>query len=174
MEWSVRSAVPQDAAQLLAIYAYYVTNTCVSFETEVPPLAAFTRRIQESLERYAFLVCETRGEIVGYAYASAFRARQAYRYTASPSVYIKEGFHRLGIGRALYEALFDSLRKRGYYTLVAGVALPNPGSVGLHRAMGFREVGVYRNVGYKAGGWRDVMHLELPLRPYDTPQGELI
>lgn len=172
MQWSIRGAAMEDAAQLLELYAYYVENTCVSFETEVPSLAAFASRVKESLENYAWLVCEAQGQIVGYAYASAFRARGAYRYTASPSVYIKEGFHRLGIGRALYEELFKILRERGFYTLVAGVALPNPGSVGLHRAMGFQEVGVYHNVGWKAGAWRDVMHLELPLRAYDTPQGE--
>lgn len=172
MEGSIRSATAEDLAQLRDIYAYYVENTCVSFETEAPSLEEFAARVRESLERYAWLVCEIRGEIVGYAYASAFRARQAYLYSASTSVYIKEGFHRQGIGKALYEALIDSLRKRGYYTLVAGVALPNPGSVGLHRALGFREVGVYHNVGWKAGGWRDVMHLELPLRAYDTPKGE--
>jgi L-amino acid N-acyltransferase YncA len=172
MEGSIRSAIVEDAARLLDIYSHYVENTCVSFEMEAPSLEEFTARVRESLERYAWLVYEVNGEIVGYAYAGPFRARGAYRYTASTSVYIREGYHRQGIGKALYEALFGVLRGRGFYTLVAGVALPNPGSVGLHCAMGFCEVGVYHNVGYKAGGWRDVMHLELPLRAYDTPAGE--
>jgi L-amino acid N-acyltransferase YncA len=172
MEGIIRGAEIGDAAQLLRIYAPYVTGTCVSFETEVPSLDEFTARLRESLKRYAYLVCEVQGEIVGYAYGAQFRARPAYRYSASTSVYIREGFHRQGIGKALCEALIERLRERGFYTLVAGVALPNPASVGLHRAMGFREVGVYHNVGYKAGGWRDVMQLELALRAYDTPEGE--
>lgn len=169
MEWSIRDAVPGDAAQILAIYTPYVTDTCVSFETEAPSAREFARRISESLERYAYLVCEAGGEIVGYAYASEYRSRPAYRYSANTSVYIKQGFHRQGIGRALYETLFDRLRERGFYTLIAGIALPNPASVALHRAMGFREVGVYHNIGYKLGEWRDVLRLELPLRAYDAP-----
>lgn len=172
LEWTIRSASVEDAAQLVEIYAPYVLNTCVSFETEVPSVAEFASRIRESLDRYAYLVCEAQGEIVGYAYGSMFRARPAYRYSASVSVYIRQAFHRRGIGKALYEKLFERLRELGFYTLVAGIALPNPASVGLHRAMGFRDVGVYHNVGYKAGQWRDVMHLEMPLRGYDTPPGE--
>jgi L-amino acid N-acyltransferase YncA len=170
MEWSIRSAAVEDAAPLRDIYAYYVKNTCVSFETETPSLEEFAARVRSSLERYAYLVCEVNGEIAGYAYAGPFRARGAYLYTASPSVYIKEGFHRQGIGRALYERLFELLLERGFYTLVAGVALPNPGSVGLHKAMGFQEVGVYRNVGYKFGQWIDTLWLQKALRAYDMPE----
>ncbi len=172
MEWIIRSAAGGDAEQLLNIYAPYVTDTGVSFETEVPTVAEFTARMRESLERYAWLVCEVRGEIAGYAYGSMYRARPAYRFSVNISVYIREGFHRQGIGKALYEALFERLRERGFYTLIAGVALPNPASVGLHRALGFREVGVYHNIGYKAGRWHDVLHMELPLREYGTPEGE--
>ncbi len=172
MEWTIRDALAGDAAQILAIYAPYVTDTCVSFESEAPSLEEFTRRISESLKTYAYLVCEADGEIVGYAYASLYRARPAYRYSANTSVYIKRGFHRRGIGRALYEQLFDRLRARGFYTLVAGIALPNPASIALHRAMGFREVGVYHNIGYKHGAWRDVLRLELPLRDYGVPPAE--
>ncbi len=170
MEFIIRSAVPGDAAQIREIYAPYVLHTCVSFEFEVPSLEEITRRIDKSLKRYAFLVCEAQGAIVGYAYATEHRVRAAYRYSADTSVYIREGYHRQGLGRALYEALFDALLKRGIYTLVAGVALPNPGSVGLHKAMGFAEVGVYRNIGYKFGQWHDRMNLQKALRAYDTPE----
>ncbi len=169
MECAIRSAVMDDAAQLLAIYSPYVTDTCVSFEETPPSPDAFARRLKECLDHYAWLVCEVRGEIVGYAYAGAYRARAAYRYAASTSVYIKNGYHRQGIGRSLYEALFERLKALGIYTLVAGVALPNPGSVGLHKAMGFTEVGVYRSVGYKFGRWQDTLALQKALRDYDTP-----
>ena len=168
----IRSATPEDAAQLRAIYAPYVTGTCVSFETEVPSVAEFAQRIKASLSGWAYLVCEAQGEIVGYAYAGAYRARAAYRYSANVSVYIKPDYHRQGIGKALYEALFEKLRILGFYTLVAGIALPNAPSLGLHKAMGFREVGIFHNIGYKHGQWRDVLRLEKPLRAYDTPPDE--
>ncbi|MBE0601483.1 MAG: N-acetyltransferase [Firmicutes bacterium] len=169
MEYAIRSAVMGDAAALLAIYAPYVTDTCVSFEESPPSPDAFAGRLRESLDQYAWLVCEVRREIVGYAYATAYRARAAYRYSASTSVYIKVGYHRQGIGHALYEALFERLKTLGIYTLVAGIALPNPASVGLHKAMGFAEVGVYRSVGYKFGRWQDTLALQKALRVYDTP-----
>ena len=172
MEWSIRDAVTGDAAQILAIYAPYVTDTCVSFETEVPSVEEFTRRISEILKSYAYLVCEARGEIVGYAYAGSHRSRPAYRFSAEPSVYIKREYHRQGIGRALYQRLIARLRERGYYTLCAGVALPNEGSVGLHHAMGFRDIGVYHNIGYKLGEWRDTLWMEMPLRDYGAPPAE--
>ena len=170
--WIIRSATAGDAAQLRAIYAPYVSDTCVSFETEVPTAAEFAARIRESLSRWAYLVCEAQGEIVGYAYAGPHRARTAYRYSADVSVYIRRDFQRRGIGKALYTALFERLKARGIYTLFAGIALPNLGSVGLHKAMGFHEVGVYHRAGYKAGRWIDVLWLELPLRAYDTPPDE--
>lgn len=169
MEHTIRSAVMGDAAALLAIYTPYVTDTCVSFE-EIPPSPdAFACRLQDCLDNYAWLVCEVRGEIIGYAYATAYKARAAYRYSASTSVYIKQGYHRQGIGRALYEALFERLKVLGFYTLVAGIALPNAASVGLHKAMGFAEVGVYRSVGYKFGRWQDTMALQKALRDYAAP-----
>ena len=132
----------------------------------------FAGRIRHSLDSYAYLVCEAQGEIAGYAYGGMFKARAAYRYSASTSVYIKRAFHRQGIGKALYTELFNRLRERCFYTLVAGVALPNPASVGLHLAMGFSQIGVHHNIGYKLGAWRDVLWLEKALRAYDTPPGE--
>ena len=132
----IRSATPEDAPQLRAIYAPYVTNTCVSFETEVPSVAEFAQRIKASLSRWAYLVCEARGEIVGYAYAGPYRARAAYRYSANVSVYIKPDYHRQGIGKALYEALFEQLRNLGFYTLVAGLPCQTPPASGCTRRWG--------------------------------------
>ncbi len=104
------------------------------------------------------------GLILGYAYASKHRERAAYVWSADVSVYVREGRRRGGLGRALYTSLFAILRLQGYYNALAGVTLPNPGSEGLHRAMGFQPVGIYRNIGYKCGGWHDVAWSQLALR----------
>ena len=156
----IRNAAPADAAALLAIYAPYITDTCVSFETEAPTVEEFAMRIAGIIKDYPYLVCEIGGQIVGYAYASRHRERAAYLYSADVSVYVAPEHHRRGVGRALYTRLFALLKEQGIRMTFAGVTLPNEGSVGLHRAFGFRSVGVYHNVGYKLGQWLDVLWLE--------------
>ena len=166
---AVRSAVPGDAGEILGIYAPYITDTGVTFETEVPSTAEFAARIDGILKNYPFLVYETDNKIIGYAYGSRYRERAAYKYSADVSVYVTQNHHGRGVGRALYTELFDLLRDRGIYTAYAGIVLPNEKSIGLHKACGFGEVGIYHNAGYKLGEWRDVLWVEKPLREYDTP-----
>jgi phosphinothricin acetyltransferase len=163
----VRDATPEDAASLVAIYAPYVAGTAVSFEEVVPGLDEFRARIALALERYAWLVAEMDGRLAGYAYATSHRARSAYRYCAETSAYVGPGFERRGLGRRLYAALLPRLAERGYCTAYAGIALPNDASVGLHRAMGFTQVGVFRRAGFKFGRWHDVSWWQLALR--DAP-----
>jgi L-amino acid N-acyltransferase YncA len=115
------------------------------------------------LDRYPWVVCEAGGEVVGYAYASTFNERAAYMWSVSTSVYVREDQRRRGIGRAVYTSLFDALRLQGYVNAYAGTTLPNPGSVGLHQAMGYESVGAYRNAGHKGGAWHDVAWWHLPL-----------
>jgi phosphinothricin acetyltransferase len=103
-------------------------------------------------------------EVVGYAYASKHHERAAYQWSLDVSAYIDDRYRRQGIGRALYTSLFALLRLQGYYAAHAGITLPNAGSVGLHEALGFRPVGVYRSVGYKLGAWHDVGWWQLTLR----------
>jgi len=165
----IRDATPADAGAILSIYAPYVANTCVSFETEVPTIDAFTARIEKIVKSYPYLVCECDGVIAGYAYATRHRERGAYRYSADSSVYVAHDYQRRGIGRALYTRLFELLASLGIYTVFAGVVLPNERSVGLHKALGFTEVGTYHNAGYKLGRWLDIIWLEKPLREYDEP-----
>ena len=167
--YDVRSASPADASALLAIYAPFITDTCVSFETEVPSEADFAVRIDNAVRDYAWLVCEAGGGIAGYAYAAKHRERAAYRYSADVSVYISPKYQRAGVGTALYAKLFDIMRARGLYTAYAAITIPNEGSVGLHKSLGFTEAGVFRHVGYKHGGWLDVLWMEKPLRAYGTP-----
>ena len=165
----IRNAAAADAEVIRNIYAPYITDTCVTFETEVPAMEEFAARIESISRAYPYLVGVTDGKVVGYAYASRHRARAAYQYSADVSIYVAPGYHRRGIGRALYSKLFELLRERGIYTVYAGITLPNEESAGLHNAFGFRQVGVFRNVGYKFGRWLDVMWMEKPLREYDEP-----
>jgi Sortase and related acyltransferases len=163
---NIKSATPDDAEAILNIYAPYITDTCVSFETEVPTITGFAERISNIIKTYPYLVCEIDGNIVGYAYAARHRERAAYKYSADVSIYIKPEYHHRGIGKALYIKLFELLREREIYTAFAAITLPNESSVGLHKTLGFTEIGVYHNVGYKFGKWLDLIWLEKPLLDY--------
>ena len=156
MTRTVRDATEQDAVACAAIYAPYVTDTTITFETEPPTVAQLRERIKAAQSTHAWLVLENDGQVVGYAYGSQFKERAAYRWSCEVSVYLDRGHHRTGGGRALYEALFTRLAERGFRTAVAGMTLPNDASVGLHRSMGFEPVGTYRRIGWKNGGWHDV------------------
>jgi len=160
--FATRAATPSDAQAIAAIYRPYVTDTVISFEIEPPDAGEMARRMAAP-PSLPWLVAERDGRLVGYAYASAHRARAAYRWGADVSVYLADAERGRGTGRALYTELFATLRDLGYVAAYAGITLPNPASVGLHEAMGFRLVGVYRGVGYKRGGWHDVAWWQLPL-----------
>ncbi len=166
---NVRIATEGDAEQIGSIYAPIVRNTTISFEEEPPSADECGRRIQSTLTTHPWLVAESNGDILGYAYASAHSGRAAYRWSADVSVYIADAHRRRGVGHALYTALFRLLEIQGMYNLYAGIALPNPGSIGLHESFGFTPVGIYRNVGYKHGSWIDVGWWERTLREHSLP-----
>ncbi len=168
----VRFAVKEDAAAILRIYETYIKNTTVTFEIEVPTVSAFEERMERITAQFPWLVCEIDGEVVGYAYASMHGERAAYRWSADLSVYIDERYHRRGIAASLYEAVQTLLREQGYYTVYAGVSTPNPKSEAFHTAMGFRNLGEFKNVGYKLGQWCGVAWYELPLSEYGEVPGE--
>jgi L-amino acid N-acyltransferase YncA len=162
----VRSATPDDAAACAAIYAPYVLGTAITFEEQPPDEPEMARRIAASLARHDWLVIEDDdGRVFGFAYGTEHRARPAYRWSCDVSIYLEEGTRRTGAGRALYEELFSRLATRGYLTAVAGMTLPNEPSEGLHRAMGFEPIGIYRAIGYKLGAWHDVAWTQRPLDP---------
>ena len=167
---TIRLATPDDAEQVQAIYAPYC-HTPISFETEPPTVEEMQGRLAKVLGQYPWLVCEDGAEILGYAYATRHRDRAAYRWSVDTTVYVREGRQRRGVGRALYTSLLALLVLQGYVNAYAGVTLPNAASVGLHEAMGFQSVGVYRQVGYKCGAWHDVAWFQRPLqpRPPDPP-----
>lgn len=155
-EPGIRLANAGDAAQVAAIYAPAVVDSIISFETEAPDAAEMARRIEYTLATFPWLVTEREGRVAGYAYASRHRERRAYQWSVDVSCYVHRDFRRHGIGRALYARLLQILRRQGFFNAYAGIALPNEASVRLHERMGFRPIGVYANVGYKQGGWRDV------------------
>jgi L-amino acid N-acyltransferase YncA len=153
----------RDAAACAAIYAPYVTDTVISLEERPPSAEEFLDRMQETTKTHPWLVAEDAGEVIGYAYAGSHRSRASYRWATDVAVYVSGAHHRRGIGRALYETLFPLLVAQGLRVACAGVTLPNDASVGLHEALGFRPVGIYRNIGYKHGAWRDVGWWQLEL-----------
>jgi len=165
MSLQIRLATPADAAAIAAIYAPFCGgDSAVSFETTPPPPAEMGERIARTTVSYPWLVAEDASGIRGYVYASRHRERAAYRWAVDVTAYLRADSRGQGLGKVLYHVLFDLLRAQGFHKAYAGIALPNPASVGLHASLGFRQVGVYRGVGYKAGAWRDVSWWELSLR----------
>ena len=156
------------AAEIATIYAPNVTDTVISFELVPPDAAEMERRITATTATHPWLVCERAGEIVGYVYAGSHLGRAAYQWSTNVTVYVDARQRRGGFGRALYTSLFALLRLQGFYNAYAGITLPNAGSVGLHEALGFRSVGVYRQVGYKLGAWHDVGWWSLDLQGKTT------
>jgi phosphinothricin acetyltransferase len=159
----IRAADPdRDAAACAAIYAPHVEVGYASFEEVAPDAAETARRMAAA---HVWLVAEEDGEVVGFAYADEHRSRAAYRWAADVTVYVAAGAARKGVARALYRDLLAWLREHGFRHACAGIALPNAASVALHEALGFELVGIYRNIGYKAGAWRDVGWWQLQLEP---------
>ena len=155
-EPKIRIATASDAETVAAIYAPIVRDTTISFEVDAPTPDEMAHRIIATLPIYPWLVAERDGQVIGYAYASRHRDRAAYRWSVDVSAYVDERARRRGVGRALYEKLIAILKRQGFHAAFAGIALPNAPSVGLHEAVGFQRVGIYKDVGFKHGQWRDV------------------
>jgi len=169
----VRDASERDAEACAAIYAPYVTDTAISFEVDPPSVDEMARRIAAAVRTHAWLVLDDPDHgVVGYAYGSPYKAREAYRWSCEVSVYLERGRRRGGGGRALYEALFARLAERGFRNAVAGMTLPNDASEGLHRATEFEPVGVYRHIGWKHGAWHDVAWTQRTIATAEDPPVE--
>lgn len=160
----VRLAKDSDAADIAAIYNHYIQHSVATFEEVSVDSTQMLGRMQAVSELgFTWLVAELAGEAVGYACATAWNKRSAYRHTAEITVYIKNGYAGQGLGRALYQALFDHLGERGIRTVIAGVTLPNPASVALHESFGMEMAGMFKAVGYKFDRWLDVGYWQLNL-----------
>ncbi|MFZ5545066.1 MAG: arsinothricin resistance N-acetyltransferase ArsN1 family B [Pseudomonadota bacterium] len=166
----MRTATPDDAEAIAAIYAPIVRDTAISFELEPPTAGQMRERIAATLQRLPWLVSlDAQGEVNGYVYASRHRERAAYQWAVDTTAYVRADSRGQGVGRRLYEALFRTLAELGYFQAFAGIALPNEASVALHESVGFEPIGVYRNVGFKLGAWRDVGWWQKSLQPLQTP-----
>lgn len=161
----VRPARASDAGAMARIYRPHVVGSPVSFELVPPDAAEMEARFRAGSATHPWLVADGPDGVVGYAYAGPFRSRAAYDWTCESTVYA--GVPRRGIGRRLMEALIAELRALGYRTVVAGVTLPNAGSVGLHEALGFVAAGRFPAVGFKDGVWHDVGFWTLDLGDVD-------
>lgn len=166
----IRFLKKEDCDQVLEIYAPYILETAISFETEVPSLEEFQDRCLAVASQYPWLVYEEDGKILGYAYGSSHRSRCAYSWSCEVSVYIDQDHHKKGLGKKLYEALFPILKEQGYYNLFAGVTQPNVPSDKIHTRLGFEKIGTYKNIGYKFSEWRDVTWYQLELNSGGVPK----
>jgi len=160
----LRVVESRDASSIASIYAPYVEQTAITFEYVAPSAEEMESRIAKVSAAYPWIVAEEEGEVLGYAYASRYRERAAYRWSLETSIYVREDRRGRGLGRSLYGALIPILRDLGIVTLYGAVTLPNPQSVALHARFGFRPLCTYDRVGFKMGAWRDVGWMVLRLR----------
>jgi phosphinothricin acetyltransferase len=170
MSLVVRPAGAADAGALAEIYAPSVLQRPTSFELRAPDADEMAARLARVTSAWPWFVAEQGGQVLGYCYAGAFAEREAYRWSVTTTAYVRDGHHRCGIGRAMYARLLDALRRQGAVRAFAGITLPNEGSVGLHRAMGFEPVGLYPQAGFKLGRWWDVAWYGLALRGVTTDE----
>lgn len=166
---NIRIAASEDAAELADIYAPYVKNTPITFEYIVPSAEEFAERILHTLEKYPYLVAEENGKLLGYAYASSFKSRAAYDWSAETSIYVKNGLGRQGIGHMLYTALEEILSRQHICNLCACIAYPNPASIAFHEGFGYKTVAHFHASGFKQDGWHDMIWMEKELCPHQIP-----
>jgi phosphinothricin acetyltransferase len=172
MSTIIRLADSHDAEAIASIYRPYVETTAISFEAVPPESDEIGRRISNTLPSYPWLVCEIDGRTAGYAYAGRHQVRAAYRWSVDTTVYVDGRFWRSGVGRGLYTSLAAVLTAQGFCNAYACIALPNPGSVALHEAVGFRPIGVFHRAGYKFGTWHDVGWWQQSLKPHEAQPKE--
>ena len=170
----VRLATPADGADCAAIYAPYVADTAISFESVPPTADEMAARIARTAERTPWVVVEVDGVVRAYAYGTRHRERAAYDWTVETTVYVDRGFGRRGLGRAAMAAVVAILRLQGAHLAVAGITLPNPGSVRLHEALGYRLIGEFEAIGWKHGGWHGVAWYALELGPREPAPSPLV
>jgi len=159
----IRPAARSDAAAIAAIYNHYVLHSVITFEEEPITRSEMSRRIKEVTAELPWLVAVEDGQVLGYSYASKWKSRCAYRYSAEATVYLAPGATRRGLGTQLYTSLLAELKLRSYHAVIGGIALPNAASQALHEKMGFEKVAHFREVGWKFGQWIDVGYWELKL-----------
>ena len=173
----IRTATVRDAAEILDIYKYYIENTAITFECIVPTVEQFAQRIENTLKKYPYLVCEQDGEIIGYAYAGPLNVRQAFDWSVECSIYVKVGLQKKGLGRELYGALENALALQNIINLSACIAYPevedeylSRNSVQFHSHFGYSMVGEFHKCGYKFGRWYGMVWMEKFIGEHTEPK----
>lgn len=170
----IRRAVATDAAAIAGIYAPHVKTGTASFEKHAPDAEEMAARIAAAGDAHPWLVAERGGAVIGYTYASPHRSRNAYRWSVDTAIYVAEDAQGEGVGRMLYSSVLDVLTRQNFAMAFAGITMPNPGSVALHKAVGFERVARYPNVGFKHGAWRDTEWWARPLAVREVPPRDLL
>ena len=180
-EIKIRPATEADAAEILNIYAPYITDTAITFEYDVPTLEEFTGRIRHTLEKYPYLVAVRDSEIIGYAYAGAFYGRAAYDWSAETTIYVKKGCSHSGVGKLLYQELETALKAQNIINLYACIGYPEEddeyltkNSKQFHEHLGYRLIGEFRKCGYKFGRWYHMVWMEKMLGPHKPDQPDVV
>ena len=180
-EITVRDASLADAKAILNIYSYYVENTVITFEYTVPSLEEFQNRMRNTMKKYPYLVIEKDGIIQGYAYAGAFVGRAAYDWSCELTIYLDHNAKRCGLGKILYSALADRLKKMGILNLYACIGYPQvedeyltKNSAQFHEHLGFKLAGTFHNCGYKFNRWYDMVWMEKMIGEHSKNQKEVI
>jgi L-amino acid N-acyltransferase YncA len=169
MSISIRPVKISDADFCLSLYSKYVVGSAVSFELEAPSLEEFSNRIDTISKRFPYLVAEENGNVIGYAYASAYRDRAAYQWNVEVSIYVEDQNKKSGVATTLYTQLFNELERIHICKAFAVIALPNDASVGFHHKMGFEKFATYKNVGFKLNQWHDVLWMEKTIKSPEIP-----
>jgi len=161
----VRTATPADIAAIQSIYAHHVLHGLATFEEEPPPVEEMRGRFDDVIAQgLPYLAAEEAGDVLGYGYCALYRTRSAYRYALEDSVYVREGLHRRGIGKAILADLIERCERTGYRQLIAVIGdSAQAASIGLHASLGFVRAGNLRSVGYKFGRWVDTIIMQRPL-----------
>lgn len=157
----IRNAILDDATQISKIYNHYIENTIVSFEESPVSTEEMASRVDEIIPSLPWLVHEEGDQINGYAYASKWKGRCAYRYSVESTVYLSPEARGKGVGSKLYAVLLNELKDKGFHTAIGGISLPNEASIKLHEKFGFRKVAHFSEVGFKFNKWVDVGYWEL-------------
>lgn len=159
----IRLTTTTDAAMIATIYNHYVSSSTITFEEHIVGTDEMAQRIASVSAQLPWYVFERDSQILGYAYATPWRARSAYRYSVESTVYVAHDGVGQGIGRQLYNTLIEELRRRQLQVVIGGIAQPNEASVALHERLGFEKVAMFKRVGRKFDQWIDVGYWELQL-----------
>lgn len=177
---AIREATMDDAKRILEIYDYYVQNTAITFEYDTPSINEFRERMSKTMQRYPYLVILKDGRIEGYAYAGAFVGRAAYDWSCELTVYLNHNAQRCGMGRKIYDALEDELKKMGILNLYACIAYPEiddeyltTNSADFHAHLGFTKVGEFHKCGYKFGRWYNMIWMEKIVGKHRNEQNQI-